>query len=68
MNDWISVKDSLPRNDEHVLIFDGDLCYVAYTKNGGRSWEENATGCGCCSTDINPTHWMSILEPTRIRN
>jgi hypothetical protein len=58
---------------QKVLILDscGDM-YVGYLNfygiSGNRkeecySWYENSTGCGCCSENINATHWMSLPKP-----
>lgn len=71
MSEWISVKDRLPelRDDQYpskdVLVVVNDehkSMYVAYYTTYGE-WEVQETGCGCCSKDIKPTHWMSLPKP-----
>jgi hypothetical protein len=77
---WIRVEDRLPdlRKDntsDDVLICDScDEMYVArlnyYPIDRRRTeekytWTENSTGCGCCSCDIDVTHWIPLPEPPK---
>ncbi len=57
-------------NSEDVLILDNDgRMYVGhmtfYSATGYRTqsetkWSANETGCGCCSENLHPTHWMNL--------
>lgn len=52
-NGWISVKDRLPEEKEHVLIWIKDLCIII-------DWIVN--GKWVVSDEI-VTHWMPLPEP-----
>lgn len=61
-NGWISVKDRLPLEEESVLITEKEgYMVVAYITKQGH-WYEETSGCGCCSTEPKPTHWMPLPE------
>lgn len=72
---WISVKDRLPElkvsdkglaewPSDNVLACDSkkDL-YVVYLSSCG--WNEVGTGCGCCCSNLEVTHWMPLPEPPK---
>jgi len=57
MPEWISVKDKLPENDSHYLVFASDTCEVVECiYYGDGEWMtkdlENMTDC--------VTHWMPL--------
>lgn len=72
---WISIEKELPKikedeiSDDVLVIDDDKNMYVAYLKfypvtNYRKKeeyfWHERSTGCGCCSCDIEVTHWMPL--------
>lgn len=76
MSEWISVNERMPEiikdSSENVLIFCDEGILVAcinfypakgHRKNDEYIWSEQSTGCGCCASTIEPTHWMP-LPPT----
>ncbi len=73
MDDWIRTKDRLPeligigRSSENCLVYEsGDFhvaCYVKIPNTDRSYWSEQSSGCGCCSTGIDPTHWMPLPKP-----
>ena len=66
------IKDKTQRcsKSENVIVLDSSgIMYVAYLNyygiSGHRkeeeySWSEVSTGCGCCSTSLEVTHWMPL--------
>jgi len=70
MNEWISVKDSLPEYDVHVLAWDGDDQFVAYRYfiEEGRAKRVveyfKSVICTCCDDryDGDIIHWMPLPE------
>lgn len=65
IDNWISVKDRLPENENPVLVFGGKSIYTAVYGNRGpyknRWWKLNSKTHYC-----NPTHWMPL--PNRPNN
>lgn len=75
---WISVKDENPEinektlNSSDVLVFDssgtqyvGYLIFypiAGYRKKEEYKWSDRSTGCGCCSENLDVTHWMPLPE------
>ena len=66
-DNWISVKDRLPENENPVLVFGGKSIYTAvYGNRGGYSnqwWKLNSKTHYC-----NPTHWMPLPSPPITQN
>ena len=58
MGDWISTKDRLPDNDDHVLC-----CTI--TKSGRQNIVIGyyMDGMWRCGMNSNVTHWMPLPEP-----
>jgi hypothetical protein len=67
------IKDKSKNSEsKDVLILDSDnTIYVGYLNyypiEGYRKkeeyiWRDRSTGCGCCSTNLTPTHWMTLPE------
>ncbi len=54
--EWISVKDRLPEQYDHVLIANGKIVTTAYFQDGEFVGEE---------TDIVITHWMPLPQPPK---
>lgn len=60
--EWISVKDSLPEEDENVLIFNGEInkaCRMSWDNDQGWIW----THYGMEAYDV--THWMELPSPPK---
>lgn len=55
---WVSVKDRLPKEKEHVLIWIKDLCIII-------DWIVNGKWV---VTDEIVTHWMPLPEPPKEEN
>ena len=80
MNNWISVKDKMPKNGEQVLVaysysVDRQCVLLARVYHQKKKkirastafWIEQASGRGLASWDI--THWMPLPElPTNNYN
>ena len=62
MNEWISVKDRLPEDNEVVVIVDEngyfDVGYMAI-------WGGQVQWCSHLLYDPKVTHWMPIPEPPK---
>jgi len=68
MNKWISVKKQLPKQREHVLVFDETegVCR-GYCIDEGTSWQHYPLGSYAsdgCLFDV--THWMPLPAPPKI--
>ena len=65
MNDWISVKDNLPEEEERVLGFDGNCqmgCFVCvYTFRDGDFIDDEGFSYACSEV----THWMPLPAPPK---
>ena len=60
MNEWISVKDRLPKEDgKDVLTYRGEdeLCIELYAQGYGFSFDD------MFQSDV--THWMPLPEPPK---
>lgn len=60
MNEWISVKDRLPRCGDRVIMTDGVFVCEAFLSISGK-WVRN--GIGWIESEI--THWMPMPTPTK---
>ena len=70
---WINVEDELPKQGECVIVIESDnsqyigiFCIYEksdYIKEEERIWSEYSTGCGCCTRNLKPTHWMPLPDP-----
>lgn len=59
MNNWISVKDRLPKENDRVLTYSPNM---ASSDIGGISIQWG----WCCKTKVNDiTHWMPLPEPPK---
>lgn len=65
MNEWISVKDRLPKAGERVIATDGVMVGEVYMdslrrvyRNGGMCTWESTFG-------HHPTHWMPLPKPPK---
>lgn len=71
MNDWISVKDRLPKFKTHVLCWDGENTFIGsrFVVGKGKDAQEhfNCTTCeGCVGLLFDdPTHWMPLPSPPK---
>lgn len=67
MTEWISVKDRLPEFNVRILAIDvdGDIYAVVYVNdpNYEHYFAIVSSGCGCCDTSVEATHWMPLPEP-----
>ena len=63
--EWISVKDRLPKSNQEVLVYRGghigDLMNV-YIYVGNDKWEDEY-GYWSVTDDEGITHWMPLPEP-----
>ena len=61
MNDWISVKDRLPKNNERILAWCKDYCIHDVVWDWpGCSWFDEVTGVE--HKELFVTHWMPLPE------
>ena len=65
MNEWISVKESLPDKYEDVLITDGEDYAVGFWREDAEAWDSTCFGWlernsndECPSRLKKVTHWM----------
>lgn len=71
MNDWISVKDRLPDNDDTVMIFPtvnlGNVTYVGQYLPWSKQWIATSyePNYGDNEEVIQPTHWQPLPEPPK---
>lgn len=60
MNEWISVEDRLPENDDHVLA-------ATQNKRGEynivKAYYHHGLGCWAAGMNSNVTHWMPLPDP-----
>ena len=56
---WISVKEQLPRPGQEVLIVDDQIMRVQAVSSYGK-WHPYVNGSSC-----KPTHWMPLSEPPK---
>ena len=54
---WISVKDRLPRPGQEVLVFDNGIMRVQAISDHG-TWHPYVNGARC-----NPSHWIELPAP-----
>lgn len=63
MNEWISIKDRLPKPKEHVLLFGDDGVFRGY-RDECIGWQcypiGTYAGDGCV---FGITHWMPLPKP-----
>lgn len=61
---WISVKDSLPIDDEDVLVYNCEdgISTGYFNKQEFRGWSTHYEWVPYMS----PTHWMPLPEPPKI--
>jgi len=67
---WLQNPEFFDFESEDVLIVEeSGKMFVAYfckyTKweldvLNRSSWNERGTSCGCCTRELNPTHWMPL--------
>lgn len=57
MNDWISVKDRLPKDSERVLCFNGKVNVVLYNE---AKWLDEGSDYVWSVEPLNVTHWMPL--------
>jgi hypothetical protein len=56
MSEWISVDDSLPKEDQSVLVFTEENDFDVM-------WHHNSFWRGCFNTTAAVTHWMPLPKP-----
>ena len=71
--EWISIEKSLPAlkdrgdgywsSDVVVVASHGGIFVASLDKRG--VWQEQNTGCDCCSIPLNPTYWMPLPTPPK---
>ena len=58
---WISVTERLPENDNDVLVTDGTDCAVAYWRTDAQAWDDCLHGwCDLYGLDV--VAWMPLPE------
>ena len=81
MNDWIEVKDSLPKNYEYVLVYakmpgTNEPCPISIARYEVDRWkllfegENNAIACGDLTWEIEAdeiTHWHEIPKSYHLK-
>lgn len=55
MSAWIFGEERIPQNDRHVLVTDGERCYVAYFEHV--DWVDAEFGE---TLDARITHWAEL--------
>lgn len=64
MNEWISVKDRMPENNERVLAYCKDLCvHDVVWERPDCAWFDKVTGGIYMESFV--THWASFQKPTK---
>lgn len=64
MSEWISVKERLPKDYEHVLAWEDETCFIAYPTIYNVRWTVAFTeDCNGFTDTIEPTHWMPLPTP-----
>lgn len=64
MNEWISVKDRMPENNERVLAYCKDLCvHDVVWERPDCAWFDKVTGGIYMESFV--THWVSFQKPTK---
>ena len=66
-----SKKEDSESEDVLILNSDGNMyvgclnfyAVLGYRKEEEYTWSERSTGCGCCTTDLQPSHWMPLPNP-----
>lgn len=65
VDDWISVKDRLPKKDENVLIgYEGkeDETCTGFIDSKDKNWYNQGDSYLCDSSPCYPTHWKTLPE------
>ena len=61
LDNWISVKMELPKNDSSVLVWDSDVNEMSFGYCIYKKWYFNRDG----SLDTGITHWQPLLQPPK---
>lgn len=64
---WISVTERLPENDNDVLVTDGTDCAVAYWRTDAQAWDDSMHGW-CDLYGLEVVAWMPLPEPWKGEN
>jgi len=65
MNEWISVKERLPKEEEEVLTFGRLGCVVGYYSEELNDWQATYADCETGEPwlkDGEVTHWMDLPD------
>jgi len=65
MNEWISVKNRLPKDNQKILAFNGEIHVATFNENPGEGiasiWESKSSPSGYWGLN-KVTHWMPLPE------
>ena len=64
MSEWISVENTLPQNDDEVLVCNEGLVYYCHYRNGNFIFESYSS-YGDCDDELytKVTHWQPLPQP-----
>ena len=64
-NEWVSVNERLPDDDENVLVYSGDKeMFIAWCGVIGRTWRDSFRDAPYDElVGISITHWMPLPQP-----
>lgn len=64
-DDYESVSEDVLIYDKNLGILVGRLIWECrfHDNKYEIEWCEKQSGCGCCSQDLEVTHWMKVPEP-----
>ena len=65
-SEWISVDERLPRENEVVLVYNGEILQRIYTSynNEVRWWSDE---CWSSTKQLGITHWMPLPEAPKMK-
>lgn len=61
---WISIKDRLPKDNQKILVFNGEIHVATFNENPGEIsiWKSKSSPSGYWGLN-KVTHWTNLPEP-----